>query len=764
MRLADQIRAMGHGDHVCLIYDTLAEQVAALAPFIRAGLERGERCVYVCDDNTDAQIAEALGGAGVEVERELGRGGLRLLTRHDAHMAGGEFSPQAMIDLLRGMETEALADGFTGLRLSGEMTWALGPEAGCDRVAEYEALLNRFFAGSRALAICQYNRERFSAEVIEQALQTHPVAVVGDRVISNLYYEPPEVFLDRGATAARVDWKIDQLRRAYDAEERIRDSEERYRLLVQGVPDAAMFWLDPDGRVTNWNEAAERITGHAAAEVVGRDGSLLAPEGDGADRPFAAALRQAADSGHHSAEGWRARRDGSLFWACEAITATRDPAGRLLGFTTVLRDVTERRRADALLAAQKRSLELVVAGAPLADVLRHLACTVQEQAGGRVAASILLLDGESRLRNGASPSLPGDYLHAIDGLPADPCLGTCCMAAALGQPVVTPDFAAAPGWRGLSHLPLALGYRGAWSMPILARDGQVLGTFGTYFRECREPTAEEREVVEILSRTASIAIEGRRAEEELLLARDAAEEASHAKSQFLAVMSHELRTPLTGIIGYADLLGSDIWGPTTDQQRMQIARIKAAAWHLVSIIEEILTFSRVEAGKEGVAREPVDLERCIRESVELLQPQAAAKGIALRVVDGAGGAEIETDVGKLRQIVLNLAGNAVKFTDRGFVELSVHPAEDDVVVAVRDTGPGIPAEQVGRIFEPFVQVDPSHTRLKGGTGLGLTVCRSLAQLLGGDVRVVESAVGSGTTFALRLPRHPAREAAAASVQ
>ncbi|HEU0079118.1 MAG TPA: GAF domain-containing sensor histidine kinase, partial [Longimicrobiaceae bacterium] len=333
-------------------------------------------------------------------------------------------------------------------------------------------------------------------------------------------------------------------------------------------------------------------------------------------------------------------------------------------------------------------------------------------------------------------------------------------AAALGQPVVTPDFAAAPGWRGLSHLPLALGYRGAWSMPILARDGQVLGTFGTYFRECREPSEVERQVVEVLARTAAIAVERRRAEEELLQARDAAEEASHAKSQFLAVMSHELRTPLTGIIGYADLLGADIWGPTTDQQRMQIARIKAAAWHLVSIIEEILTFSRVEAGKEEVAREPVDLDRCIRESVELLQPQAAAKGIELRVVDG-GGAEIETDVGKLRQIVLNLAGNAVKFTDRGFVELSVETADDIVVLAVRDTGPGIPAEQIGRIFDPFVQVDPSHTRLKGGTGLGLTVSRSLAQLLGGDVRVVESTPGAGTTFALRLPKRPVREMAAA---
>lgn len=171
--------------------------------------------------------------------------------------------------------------------------------------------------------------------------------------------------------------------------------------------------------------------------------------------------------------------------------------------------------AYATLDAQKHSLEMLVSGSPLDEVLTYLARVVERQSGGRAVASILLLDAQGRLHNGASPGLPEDYLDAIDGIKADPEVGTCAAAAALGHVVVTPDIAADHGWRAIKHLPLGLGFRAAWSMPIFARDGRVLGTFGTYFRERREPEPLERQVVEVLARTAALAIERGLAEQRL---------------------------------------------------------------------------------------------------------------------------------------------------------------------------------------------------------------------------------------------------------
>src|ERR1044072_8981469 len=158
---------------------------------------------------------------------------------------------------------------------------------------------------------------------------------------------------------------------------------------------------------------------------------------------------------------------------------------------------------------------MLVSGSPLDEVLTYLTRVVEQQSGARAVASILLLDEQGRLRNGASPGLPADYLNAIDGIKADPEVGTCSAAAALGEVVVTPDIANDRGWRDFKHLPLGLGFPAAWSMPIVARDGRVLGTFGTYFRERRGPEALERQVVEVLARTAALAIERGLAEQRL---------------------------------------------------------------------------------------------------------------------------------------------------------------------------------------------------------------------------------------------------------
>ena len=242
-------------------------------------------------------------------------------------------------------------------------------------------------------------------------------------------------------------------------------------------------------------------------------------------------------------------------------------------------------------------------------------------------------------------------------------------------------------------------------------------------------------------------------EQELRLAVQTAETASQAKSDFLAAMSHELRTPLAAIVGYMDLLDGEMVGPVAPTQKTYLGRVRTAARHLISIIEEILSFSRIEAGKEAVFAEPCDVVALVREVEQLFEPMAMQKRLTLVVAVPSEPVMIGTDVTKLRQILINVVGNAIKFTDEGAIELTLASTPEHAVFSIRDTGPGIGEGDLERIFDPFTQVDQRLTRSKGGTGLGLPVSRRLATLLGGEL-VVESHLGAGTTFTLSLPRTP----------
>lgn len=224
-----QLACIDHGKHVCMVYDDADEQLAVAVPYMADGLRNGDCCAYIADDLTVDQVKAALEGGGVDVRREIDRGALMLLTKREAYLRNNAFDPAEMIDFLGRAVDDAVARGFAGFRVTGEMTWALGGEVGCDRLAEYEALLNRFFPGSRASAICQYNRRRFSPEIVRDVLRTHPIAILGDQLCPNLFYEPPEFVLDPhapGRVAQRVDWMIGQLKKARAVEQRLEAANE----------------------------------------------------------------------------------------------------------------------------------------------------------------------------------------------------------------------------------------------------------------------------------------------------------------------------------------------------------------------------------------------------------------------------------------------------------------------------------------------------------------------------------------------------------
>lgn len=190
--LLKAVEGLGFHDHLCLIYETPEEQFAAIVPFVRLGLERGEKCVYVADDNTSAEVLEQIKKGGVDTARALEAGSLSVITKKEAYLKQGYFDPDWMIRFLKEAADAAKAEGYAGLRVTGEMTWVLGKDPGSDRLIEYEARLNYFFPENDALAICQYNIGRFSPQIIMDVIRTHPLVIYRGQVCRNLYYVSPD--------------------------------------------------------------------------------------------------------------------------------------------------------------------------------------------------------------------------------------------------------------------------------------------------------------------------------------------------------------------------------------------------------------------------------------------------------------------------------------------------------------------------------------------------------------------------------------------
>ncbi len=577
------------------------------------------------------------------------------------------------------------------------------------------------------------------------------------------------------------------------------------RLLLDQIRDYAIFALDADGRVASWNEGAERAKGYTEAEILGRPYSIFFPaEEVAAGRPQRR-LRIAAREGRVEVEGWRVRKDGTRFWAEVVLTALRDDAGHLVGFAKLTRDLTERRRAEEqarkLLAARvarevaeaaARRMELlahvssILASAPdcetalretarmivpaLADFcavdvledgqLRRAAARHRDEARGRAAAALgpAELDEAAGWRHGRTetlrdipeppPNAPADHPYAV--LRA---LGIrCAVVVPLivhGRLFGAMTFGQAEAGRSFPPEDITLAEDLARRVATAIENTRLVGDLEharaqmeQQARELQEQTADLRRL------TAELATKVDEAE----AARAVAEEANRAKSRFLATMSHELRTPLNAIAGYADLLALGIHGSLSEGQREALARIQRNEQRLLALINDIISFAKLEAGQLRFRREAVLVRDLLADVHELTAPLAAQKGIELRIVPAKEPLRVLADPDKAARVLFNLVDNAVKFTDPGgHVEVGARGEVERVEIFVRDDGRGIVGSRLGSIFEPFVQADQEHTRDKEGLGLGLAISRELARNMDGDVRA-QSEPGRGSTFTLLLPR------------
>lgn len=404
--------------------------------------------------------------------------------------------------------------------------------------------------------------------------------------------------------------------------------------------------------------------------------------------------------------------------------------------------------AELMLGLQAKVLEHIAVGRDRQSCL-DLVCELVQGMVSDSVCSVMVFDSErAALFVAAAPSVPRELAALLDGLVPCDQAGSCGTAVFLGAPVYVTDTAVDLRWAPLQSIAESLGIRACWSIPVRSRAGVVLGSFAISHLACREPDESHQRLLETASHLAGIAIERDVQARDLDAARIRAEEASRAKSDFLANMSHEIRTPLTAVLGFSDLLTDS--PPGDPEVEGYVKTIRANANHLLTVIDDVLDISKIEAGCMRIERIEVHPRVIVQDAAEAAGSWATQKGLELSTsYDTRIPDRIRTDPTRVRQILVNLIGNAVKFTDRGSIRIHVDCDEDRELMRfhVIDTGIGMTPDQVETIsrFEAFSQADTSTTREFGGTGLGLRISSSLSATLGGGIDF-QSSLGEGSTF------------------
>jgi PAS domain S-box-containing protein len=555
------------------------------------------------------------------------------------------------------------------------------------------------------------------------------------------------------------------------AEEAIRESEARYRSLFDNANDSILtFTLE--GVVTSVNRAYERLTDWTRDELIGLNWDvLIAP----VDRERMADRTRRALAGEKLPSQFEVRtlcKDGRVVPLEGRTRMQRDRDERPTGFQGIYRDITERKRAEeALLESEERYRVMFAEAQERGHVLDRLY---------RVMASMQVsLNSQDRLRafvEGvhevlgfdrfyvalASPDLAAFEVVAAAGvemferLPLTPAAGPLYHAFATRQPLAIlsdEDLRRVP--------PVGAEYRDRSYFrsrrfivaPLIAGD-RVIGVASADNKTTRRPiTPANVELFTLVSQQLATALEEARLYAEVERKSAELESASHHKSEFLANMSHELRTPLNAIIGFSEVLSERMFGELNEKQDEYLNDIHASGQHLLSLINDILDLSKIEAGRMELELTDFHLPQAIENALTLVRERAGRRGIALAHTMYERLGEIRGDERKVKQVLLNLLSNAIKFTrEGGRIEVRAVPVDGSIEVSVADNGVGIAPKDQEAIFEEFRQVGTADKKAEG-TGLGLTLCRKFIELHGGKIWVT-SQVGVGSTFTFTIPvRH-----------
>jgi len=550
--------------------------------------------------------------------------------------------------------------------------------------------------------------------------------------------------LDYGGRRAELVSACDITERKL-AEQALESAEEKYRSIFENAVEG-IYQTTPEGEFLAINPAAARTLGFASPEEIMGESRALRSYGYVDPKRLGDFMRLVEE--HDIVNGFESevyRPDGSRVWVSENVQVVRGSSAEMLHFEGTLTDITERKRA----AAERQVISEIVQGVITTSNLDGLLELAHRSLGKLLYAEncfVGLHDPKTDLMTfelwvDQCDPVPPPQSHSKGFTRSSYVLRT-------GQPLLlTRELEAKlfeQGDLAQSGSPSA-----SWLGVPLRTPSRTIGVLVVQHYE--KPDAYSQRDLEFLSAVGdqiALAIERKRAEVELRLAKETAEAANRAKSEFLANMSHEIRTPMNGVIGMTGLL---LDTPLTQQQHEFAETIQSSSEALLTIVNDILDFSKIEAGKLEFETVDIDLAHVVRETLELLKGTAKSKGLELSAsIDPDAPTELRGDGGRLRQVLINLIGNALKFTPTGGVKVHVSVdrqtrASASLRFRVTDTGIGIDPETQARLFQAFTQADGSTTRRYGGTGLGLAISKQLVEKMHGDIGM-ESSPGAGSTF------------------
>jgi len=424
------------------------------------------------------------------------------------------------------------------------------------------------------------------------------------------------------------------------------------------------------------------------------------------------------------------------------------------GLVLNIRDITERKKADDEMRSHLEVLNALARGIEINEILAKITTSADERARSGCSV-IFLVDEDLCVTDAVGPGVDKRLRDAIIGATLNPTDGCCGAAIASEQRVIVSDIEIDPLENDYREILHEVGYSACWSQPIFSRRGGIIGTLATFYEEQRTPTETETISIDGAAHLAGIAVDRRQQERQLRDASESAEMANRAKSRFLATMSHELRTPLNAIIGFSEVMQQQMFGPLgNDRYAEYTGDILTSGRHLLSMIDDILDLSKIEAGRYDLEERDIEIDDVIRWSAELIRPKLAEGELKLKLEVPEDLPLVYADKRALRQVLLNLLSNAVKFTEAGGTITVKAKVQDNVglTVAVRDTGIGIPANRVRETLEPFVQVESSMTGKHHGTGLGLAITKHLVEMHNGSFELT-SEEGVGTEVSFTFPNH-----------